>query len=409
MAEPIGVGYKYLSPLDIEKFYLGGTQAPFYALEEFEKAQGTVSTALGTPFWNIIYGAQAWRQMNMEANVFGVLPKTDYPRSGWRVISTLSTTPNSIVTGETGQIPGPYYPEVKVVRSKPKVLSISFKVSEVLNELAARGSDDVWANIHGIRTYYMAEFVKLVNKLLLQPAVGRNSTDIPAIDSGAITSLDQIVSSAGEASFIYGASIPSQVVNNVNVYGLDRFGGDSWSNAVVLYPSSGSTQSLTDALIRQLDVETKRQGANPTDAGRLWVTGLKTWAAINGLYTQFMRYLPVSEAKITIGEMGYQYVPEGQNIGLRVAMLYNKPVIISTDVYEDSGGYERIYLLDVSDMEGFGAPRLGISVLRPVEYFETRAEHFPLLREFTYMGVYRMISETIARYLTGQGKIRDLA
>lgn len=409
MTEPIGVGYKYLSPVDIEKFYLGGVQAPFYALEEFEKAQGTVSTALGTPFWNVIYGAQAWRQMNMEANVFGVLPKTDYPRSGWRVITTLSAMPSSIVTGETGQIPGPYYPEVRVVRSKPKVLSISFKISEVLSELSARSADDVWANMHGIRTYYMAEFTKLVNRLLLQPAVGRSSSDVPVIDTASLTSLDQIIASADEVTKIYGSSPPTQIINNVNVYGLDRFGSDSWSNAVVLYPTSGSTQTLTDSLIRQLDVETKRRGANPADEGRLWITGLKTWSAINGLYTQFMRYLPVSEAKITIGEMGYQYVPEGQHVGLRVAMLYNKPVILSTDVYEDSGGYERIYLLDVSDMEGFGAPRLGISVLRPVEYFETRAEHFPLLREFTYMGVYRMISETIARYLTGQGKIRDIA
>ncbi|MEM4530909.1 MAG: hypothetical protein QXY39_03490 [Thermofilaceae archaeon] len=406
--EPLGAGYRYLTPVDIEKFYLGATQHPFYALEEFEKAQGTVSTALGVPFWNVIYGAQAWRQINLEANVFGVLPKTDYPRSGWRVITALSTAAESIVTGETGQIPGPYYPEIRVVRSRPKVLSVSFKVSEVISELAARSADDVWASMHEIRVYYMAEFAKQINRLLLRPAVGRDARDIPVIDQASVTSLDQIVSSADEATRVYG-DVPDQVRQNVNVYGLDRFGADAWSNAIVLQPFEGSTQPLTDALIRQLDVETKRKGANPTDSGRLWITGLKTWAAINGLYTQFVRYFPISEARITVGEMGYQYVPEGNQVGLRVSVLYNKPVILSADVYEDTGGYERIYLLDISDLEGFGAPRLGISILRPVEYFETRAEHFPLLREFTYMGVYRMIAETIARFIPGQGKIRDLA
>ncbi|MEM0040329.1 MAG: hypothetical protein QW320_06750 [Ignisphaera sp.] len=402
--------FRYISAKDIEWFYTGMPGHPFMAitdLVQFMKDAGTITTQLTPSYYNVVYGAQVWRQLNTEANIFGFLPKTSWPRSGWRVVSAWGTsTSGSIVTGETGAIPGPYYPTVKVVKTTPKVLSVSFEVSEVMEELASKSADDIWAGLDQIRVHFGLEFQKRINQLLMAPAVGKSSTDVPTYNANSIISIDQIASSSDEASGVYGASVPSSVTSLVNVYGLDRFNADGWANATVLH-NNGTARSLTDDLIRQLDAQTMTKGANP-QAGRFWVTGLRTWTAINGLYMNFVRYLPMSEARVSVGEQGYKYVDEGSGVGLRVAQLYNKPVIITADAYADAGGLERLYLLDVSDLEGVGSPRLGISVLRPVEYFETNPSHFPLLKQFVFRGVYRMIADTVARFLPGQGKLRDL-
>ena len=37
--------------------------------------------------FNAVFGAQAFNQLNMEANVFGLLPKRPWEKSGWRVIT----------------------------------------------------------------------------------------------------------------------------------------------------------------------------------------------------------------------------------------------------------------------------------------------------------------------------------
>lgn len=404
------VGYRYITAKDIEWFYAGMPGHPFSHLGEivrFMKDVGAISTALGTPYWNVIYGLQVWRQLNTEANIFGMLPKATWPRSGWRVVTSWGAQPDNIVTGETGTIPGPFYPQVRVLRANPRVLATSFTVSEVLEELAARSADDVWGALSQVRVHYGIEFAKLVNQLLAKPAVGSSASDVPTIPEGAPVTIDQIASSWDEVTGVYGSTPPSQVVSNVNIYGVTR-STDSWANAYVLH-NNGTPRALTDSLILQLITGTKERGANPTDEGRFLLTGLRTWAAITALYSTFVRFFPMQEARITVGEMGYKYVTDGSHVGLRIAVLYNIPVIVSADVYADGAGLQRIYLLDTSDFEGNGAPRLGFSVLRPTEYFETRMEHFPLLKQFAYIGVYRMIGNTVARFLPGQGKLRDLA
>ncbi|MEM1759899.1 MAG: hypothetical protein QXU26_04225, partial [Thermofilaceae archaeon] len=151
------VGYRYITAKDIEWFYAGMPGHPFSHLGEivrFMKDVGAISTALGTPYWNVIYGLQVWRQLNTEANIFGMLPKSTWPRSGWRVVTSWGARPDNIVTGETGTIPGPFYPEVRVLRANPRVLATSFTVSEVLEELAARSADDVWGALSQVRLHY---------------------------------------------------------------------------------------------------------------------------------------------------------------------------------------------------------------------------------------------------------------
>ncbi|MCS7137361.1 MAG: hypothetical protein NZ941_03215, partial [Candidatus Caldarchaeum sp.] len=98
----------------------------------------------------------------------------------------------------------------------------------------------------------------------------------------------------------------------------------------------------------------------------------------------------------------------GINAGVQVATLRGIPIIQSEDVAVGTGSGELpyIYALDTSDDEGYGLPRLGISVLRPVEYFEARDP--VLLNKFVVRGVFRFVGQTVGRFLYGQGKLRDI-
>ena len=49
------------------------------------KDDPVISTTTGAN--NPIFGAQAFSQLNQEANAFGVIPKLAWTRSGWRIVS----------------------------------------------------------------------------------------------------------------------------------------------------------------------------------------------------------------------------------------------------------------------------------------------------------------------------------
>jgi hypothetical protein len=160
---------------------------------------------------------------------------------------------------------------------------------------------------------------------------------------------------------------------------------------------------LTDALIRDVLTGTRAAGGNTN----VIITGYDTYAALLGLYTTFVRYMPLSETKAQFGVNGIQ-TAAGLDVGINIAALYGIPLIQSVDCPKGGGTGEISYMffVDASDPENYGFPRLSISILRPVEYFESR--DYVLLNKFVVRGVYRMIGETVARFLSGQGKLRDI-
>jgi len=385
-----------LTMADIEAFYKGLGGHPFFTIEdmyEFAKAAGTIESTL-TGYRNPIYGALVWRQLNAEANVFGALPKTNWPRSGWRVKTDWGNTASSLGIAETGTLPQPTYPPITTVKATPKVLTINFEISEVMEALAEMSKDDIWGAADQIRADYGVEFIKMINRQLLTMAIGTDATSTTASDGYNLTTLDRIVSSTDEVT-----QFASTVAGAEDIYDIDRSTA-TWANAIVKYSATG--QDLTDDLIRTTLAEAREKGANTN----LIITGYDTYAKIQGLYMNFIRYVPLAETKVQFGVNGIESAT-GLDVGINVAALYGIPVIQAVDTPSEGANYvSRIYMLDTSDPEGYGIPRLSISVLRPVEYFETR--DYALLQKFAVRGVYRFAGEVTARFLPGQAKIRDI-
>ena len=373
---------RLLTVEDIELFYTGAMGHPFVVhsdLVDILKTAGAVATDV-TGVLNRTYGALVWAQMNQEANVFGALPKTTWVRSGWRVKTAFATSAagDIALSGETATLPSAVHPDIATVYATPKIQSIVFDVTDVVEALASQSADDIWGAAHQVRAEIGTEFVKRINQQLLRAA--DSSTTM-------LETLDKICGKSAEGT------------NYSTIYGISR-GTNSWAEAYVNNSSSG--RSLTDALVRDVLTGTRSHGGNTSAI----ITGYDTYAALLGLYTTFVRYMPLSETKAQFGVNGVQ-TAAGLDVGINVAALYGIPLIQSVDCpISNNGSISNMYFVDASDPENYGFPRLSISVLRPVEYFESR--DYVLLNKFVVRGVYRMIGETVARMLYGQGKLRDI-
>jgi hypothetical protein len=387
------VNSRYITAEDIDMFYTGAAQHPFMLhgdLLELTKTAGTTATSV-TGVLNKVYGALIWAQLNQEANVFGMLPKSTWIRSGWRVKTAMGTSVDTDLSlSETSALPNSVYPTLELVSMTPKIQVLPFDVTDVVEALSSVSADDIWGAAHQIRAEIGTEFVKLLNQQLTHIVAETNQSATGDTRGNSFETIDRIVSKTSEVGFS---------TSYEKVYGIDKT-SKPWANAYVDDASAG--RDLTDGLVRKLLMNTRKRGANTN----VLLTGYDTYASLLGMYMSFVRYRPMSETKAQFGVGGVQSA-NGLETGINIASLYDIPLVQSVDVGVSSQGtIANIYALDTTDPEGYGYPRLGLSILRPSEYFETR--DYVLLNKFVVRGVYRMVGELTGRFLFGQGKLRDI-
>jgi len=376
-------GIKFLSVDDLKSEFVTKTNAPV-----------TTSTA---GVYNAIYGAQAWVNLNLEANVFGVLPKVPWTRSGWRVITGRAS---STVTGgvaEGGNLPDTIKPTFAAVTTKPKVIAHTFEITEVQDTLVDAG-DDAYPNMEQLRTYMALEHAEHINRMLM--------TQNGAPAGYNMESVDRVVGSYAEKTNCKESDqSTSYSADDLDIYGIDRDAGASWADAYVDYSSSG-VRPLTDDIIVSVMKGVLTNGGNPT----FWLTGLDTDATIKGMYGTQVQYTnPLGQTQIQPSVNGIQ-TPSGIGVGINVATLYGKPLILSKNTVADAGGISRLYLLDTSNPEGNDIPRLCIKVAKPTQYFEAgmRQNNPFSVNRFNTVGMYRTMAELICTFFGAQGKARDL-
>ncbi len=101
-------------------------QAPM----DIRKDAGAVTSGV-TGVFNAIFGAQAWVQLNMEANTFGVIPKSVHGRSGWRVITTRAVTLGTAGVAENAGLPAAVKPIFAEVSALPKTIPVVWNIHPV--------------------------------------------------------------------------------------------------------------------------------------------------------------------------------------------------------------------------------------------------------------------------------------
>jgi len=378
-------GQQFLSPDDLISPFIGKADAP------------VISTTSGV--YNAIFGNQAWVQLNMEANTFGVLPKLPWTRSGWRVISARAGTLPQGGKSETAALPDSIKPTFIEVSTKPKITADVFENSEIQEFLATQTQgDDAYGAMVDLRTFFGVQHKEDLNVQL--------NTQNGALASNNFESVDRVVANNAEfANAKENDESTSYTANDLDIFSIDRDAA-GWSDAYVNH-NSATVQSLTDSIIQSVLQNTLKNGAN--DSGQFWQTGYDTWSTINQLYDTQVRYNLIGTTQIQAGVNGIQSL-EGTKVGTRVSTLLNKTVILSKNTVVDTGGISRLYLLDPSNPEGFDYPRLFIKIAKPTQYFEAGMNQgTPFsIDKFGTQGMFRTMGELICTFFAAQGKARDL-
>jgi len=107
---------------------------------DVRKADDPVLTTT-TGVLNVVYGAQAFSQLNNEANVFALLPKTPWAKSGWRVITADAGSVADGGTAENGAVADSTKPVFQEIEATVKQVQHVFESSYVQDGLAGSGDD----------------------------------------------------------------------------------------------------------------------------------------------------------------------------------------------------------------------------------------------------------------------------
>lgn len=381
-------GQAFLNSADMAQPFLTKTDAP-------------VTTGT-TGVYNAMYGAQAWVQFNQEANTLGMMSMVPWGKSGFRAITARAGSRPYGGVAESGALGASIKPTWTQVSNLPKTMKVVFENSEIQEALVNMGGDDATASMDDLRAYFTNEHKEDMNSAL--------NTQNGTLAGNNFESIDRIIGSYDELNNCSenDGSTP-YTAGDLDPYAsseFDRDGGASWTDAYVNHNSS-TVRSLTDSILQAMVQNTLTNGANPN--GQVIQTGYDTWAAINQLYDPQVRYNLIGNKNFSGSVNGIKTL-EGQAFGTQTATLFNKPVIMSKDTVQDTGGISRIYMMDLSNPDGKDLPRLCMKVLKPTQYFEAGMNNNTpfAVDAFATKGLYRTSSELTCRYFKAQGKGRDL-
>lgn len=360
----------------------------YYGRDVTKADAPVLSTTTGVH--NDIFGAQAFSQLNNESNAFGLLPKRPWNKSGWRVITADAGTTADGGTAENAALPETVKPTFAEVSMNPKQVVHTFDVS-YLHENRVQKGDDSIGDMQFLRGYFATLHAKRINEQLL--------VDADTLAGNNFESIDRVTfSDAAETALSYTAG-------DADIYDIDRSAA-SWSDAVVSH-NSGTDRVLSDELIRDT-LATVRSNGGRTN---VILTGNDTYFRLVGLYENQVRYpgvLNKSDA-VTITINGVS-TATGADVGQSVASIYGIPVFTSQAVAQDT--ISRIYLLDTTDNDETGVPRLFIALLNPTLYAESgmgAADKNPFgINRLGTEGMYYTAGELVCTFFKGQASIRDL-
>ena len=403
--------YKLKTIEELELYHYGTERSRFLAKADAPLTTGTTGVN------NFIYGQYAWVQVNMEANVFGCLPKIPWDASGWRMVTSkavLNTTNDNTVLGGTaegGQVAEATKPDFVQTAILPQIAQLPFQTTTVREWLSSYGGDDYYGNgLDSMRLIMAVRHKEMMNQMLFadveSQAAGASGDYSPGKDW---ESLDRIVSSDAEEDQVGGTH-----AGWYDPWGkLDR-DSSTTTDCTVETASGGDINSgngaLTDDIIRGwLKEHAERAGRDPS----IILTGYDAYTEVQGVYTPQVEYNVLGEKAISVDVNGVS-TTSGQGVGLHVPTLYGIPVIKSKDAPSNSGDTDevgRMFGLDISDADGYGFPRLAIQVAIPTTYNEIGrdSQGFPWTSGgFVEEALYWTMGQIICRSFRSQSKLRDI-
>jgi len=370
--------------------YYGGTLgiSKRYGIEKSDDM-----TTANDQYFNVMFGASVFNQLNTKSEVFKLLNKAGWTQSGWRVLTQRHA--NTVGKAEGAALGTTDHPELKEMSATIKEVTTRWDTT-TRAELLADADDGIKGLAAFLRKENGEAHAFFLDKQLLA-SVNNSDADTVAQDdaNNNFESIDKMTTSSAAVA------ADSDIQNHLeDMYLVDRdaAGFTEWMQpaACIQNPSAaGSVRALDlddlDTLIRSC----LENGANYQDlfflTGHDTLYNLKKKIAIqaNSLGNFDVRAQAAGSINGVAGEAGL-------NFDTRVGYYDGIPIFVSQHVTKDTAS--KIYLLDRTAME--------LRIAAPTTYVanENLAVTNALKKQFAFITAGELI---VYRFNTS-GKLTDL-
>lgn len=353
----------------------------YYGKTKISKAvqASDAGTAAGSrTIWEPLYGKKVWSWLNLEANVFAIIPKEPWVKSGWRILTARANASGGGIAESTdgGAIPTAQNLTFAEVKATPKIVAHSFDITEMADFLSS--VDDAIDLFPIYREEVGKEHASCINKMLIG--------DADTVAGNNFESLDRIIAAKAE---IDGGRYNG---SDLDIYGLDR---DSvTTHDAYVSENDNVDRDLSLTLIDTVLQNVWDQGGQP----KVVLTKTNTMMRWQQLLEAERRFMDTARVVPTFG--GVRGPAAGVEAGFLVATYFGIPIIPSIDVPNATtiGG---IYFIDTDFIK--------FAVAQPTSYVESgKGEGFIYRGYFRTMGMYKTLGELRAYRFNCHGKLVDL-
>jgi hypothetical protein len=372
---------------DMERYWYGDINA-----DMIKKADASVYTST-TGFWNKVYGAKVWSQVNYEKNALAAIPKEPWNQSGWRMETASGDSyPSGGVAEGTHSaytdVPDTITPTWRNTSASPKTIAHSYGATEIGYILAQGGIDD---NIpfEVLRETKGKSHARAQSAYIVQ--------DVDTTAGNGYESVDRI-------GFTSAYSTTAYVSNEAdpNIYGFDRSAANTFDAQVTAAGSeAGDLRDLTVSLIDGVWASVTKAGGIP-DFILTGYNTIKVWSALLEAERRFSMDMATYVPRFNEAAG----VTPGVEAGFSVATYFGVPIIPCQD-YDSSIASARTN--EVAPIF-FGDSRyIRLAVLRPTLAREMNLGNDVItFGKHALEGEFSTIGELRCYNFAAQGKVQDI-
>ena len=353
---------------------------------------GTTLETTDTDYFNVMYGASVFNQLNTTSEVFKLLDKEGWTSSGWRVLYQR----HALTAGkaEGAALGTADHPEIKEMSATIKEITTRWDTTTRAEMLAA-AEDGIKGLANFLRKENGEAHAFYMDKQLLASVNTSDAATVAQDDSNNnFESIDKMTTS----STAVGAD--SDIPNHIeDMYLVDRSaaGYTEWMQpaAMIQHSSAGTPAALEISDLDTLIRSCLENGANYQDL--FFLTGHDTLynikSKLSTLSASLGQFNIASQAGASLGGVTGE---AGFNFDTRVGYYDGIPIFVSQHVTKDTAS--KIYLLDKTAMS--------LRIAAPTTYVanDNLAVTNALKKQYAFITA----GELIVRRFNTSGKITDL-
>jgi len=353
---------------------------------------GTTLDTTDGDYFNVMFGASVFNQLNTRSEVFKLLDKAGWTQSGWRVMYQRHA--NTAGVAEGAALGTADHPELKEMSATIKEISTRWDTT-TRAELLADADDGIKGLAAFLRKENGEAHAFYLDKQLLASVNTSDAATVAQDDSNNnLESIDKMTTSTTAVA------ADSDIANHIeDMYLVDRgaAGYTEWMQPAACI--QGSTEGTAEALtIDKLDTLIRsclENGANYQDL--FFLTGHDTLYNLKSKLTTLSNSLGQFDVRAQAAASLNGVAGEGGlNFDTRVGYYDGIPIYVSQHVTKDTAS--KIYLLDRTAME--------LRIAAPTTYIasENLVTTNAMKKQFAFITA----GELIVKRFNTSGKITDL-